>query len=134
MTGSALLALAVAAAAAYGSWVVSSAVLAPRVRRANAVIDQPLTPTPDDLDRLWVLAVQSGDRQRVESLTRRYPRVPRQYRPVGPPLDVKAAIAAMEPCGSGVMPTCRLHCEATCRVDTPCCPTCPTTTEGRNLP
>jgi hypothetical protein len=113
------LALAVTAAAAYGSWVITSAALVERVRRASDVIDRP--PTPDELERLWVIA--RSERARLTAP----PRVPRQYHPVSQPLDIDALIAALEPCGSGAMPTCRLHREATCRPDTPCCPTCPTT-------
>lgn len=55
------------------------------------------------------------------------PRIPQQgrFHPVGPPLDVDALIASLEPCGTGVVPTCRLHDEETCRLVAPCCPSCP---------
>lgn len=67
--------------------------------------------------------------QRLSRLVFDAPRIPQQgtrrFHPVGPPLDIDALIASLEPCGSGVVPTCRLHDPETCRTAGPCCPSCP---------
>lgn len=128
MTAGQLLAVLVAVCVGYaavavgaGVWVARRAreQTRPRGSRTSVVVDLDAAA----LGRLWDDIEALG---RPGAGQRRVPQQ-RRYQPHGPALDLDALIASMEPCGSGVMPTCRLHDETTCRKAGPCCPTCPTT-------
>jgi hypothetical protein len=115
-------AVIVAAVAGYGAFIV---LLGRWVGRAAREQTTPVELTEAESERLW--------RELLVADPPVAPHVPQQgtrrYHPVGPPLDLDALIAQMEPCGTGVVPTCRLHDPAGLCLpgtDTRCCPTCTT--------
>jgi hypothetical protein len=126
VNGPTLAAVIVASAAAYGVVVV----LVGRLLRSRLAGQSQPAPvhvefTANDL--------ATPELERLTRMVFDAPRVPQQgtrrYHPVGPPLDLDALIAQMEPCGTGVVPTCRLHDPAGLCLpgtDTRCCPTCTT--------